>query len=185
MRYHENGKPHVVAFYVRGVRNGRYRETTEDGRYRRTCTFRQGKLFAQLTDYVDDVPTLAVNFDADGTSFSQRTRAEIRQTMAKLLAAPAPADIDPMDAERFAALKQLRAYRYLVGISFEGLTLDDKYNGMALAGAKLCEKIGHLDHTPKNPGLPEEDYKLGYAGTSQSIPRRPAHTTPFGRCLDG
>src|SRR5262249_21461524 len=36
------------------------------------------------------------------------------------------------------------------------------------AGTALLAKIGRLDHTPKNPGLPEDDFKLAYKGTSRS-----------------
>src|SRR5262249_50213938 len=36
------------------------------------------------------------------------------------------------------------------------------------AAVQLLAKIGHLDHTPKNPGLPEDEYKLAYKGTSHS-----------------
>jgi hypothetical protein len=67
------------------------------------------------------------------------------------------------------ALRRLKAYRYLVGVPYKAMTLDDKYNFFCEWGAKLCEAIGRLDHTPKNePGWPEDQYRDGYNGTSHS-----------------
>jgi hypothetical protein len=48
------------------------------------------------------------------------------------------------------------------------LALVDTFNRHADAGSKLCERIGRLDHTPENPGLPEDEYAFAYTGTSRS-----------------
>lgn len=66
-----------------------------------------------------------------------------------------------------AAVNLLNSYRCLVGLAFD-VELKDSYCETAQAGAELCNKIGKLDHTPKNPGLPEDVYKAGYEGTSKS-----------------
>ena len=98
-----------------------------------------------------------------GKPIHPRPLDEIKKTLSTILT---PDDKKADDNTK--ALRKLKAYRYLSGLAYEDLTLDDKYNQMCLAGAKLCEKIGKLEHTPKNPGLPEDEYKLGYKGTSQS-----------------
>lgn len=96
-----------------------------------------------------------------------RTAEEIKKKLAEITAVPAkePAGIE---GERAAALRRLKAYRYLAGVPYDDLTLDDDANTACQAGAKLCAKIGRLDHKPKNPGLPEDDYQLALKGTSRS-----------------
>jgi uncharacterized protein YkwD len=98
-----------------------------------------------------------------GKSIHPRSLDDIKKTLGTILAPD-----DKKADENTTALRKLKAYRYLSGLPYEDVTLDDKYNQMCVAGAKLCEKIGKLDHTPKNPGLPEDEYKLAYKGTSQS-----------------
>lgn len=66
-----------------------------------------------------------------------------------------------------ASINLLNTYRCIVGLDFD-VELKDSYCETAQAGAELCNKIGKLDHTPKNPGLPEDVYKAGYEGTSKS-----------------
>jgi hypothetical protein len=48
------------------------------------------------------------------------------------------------------------------------VTLDDDANAACEAGVKLCAKIGRIEHTPTNPGLPEDEFQLAYKGTSRS-----------------
>lgn len=86
----------------------------------------------------------------------------IYKTLQKILSDDKDAD------ENTRALQRLKAYRYLAEVPYEDLTLDPEYNKACQAGAKLCEMIGMLEHTPKNPGLPEEEFKLAYKGTSRS-----------------
>jgi hypothetical protein len=71
-------------------------------------------------------------------------------------------------AERDAALRRLKVYRYLAGVPYENLVLDDEFNKLARAGARLCEKLGRLDHKPENPGLSADEYQLGLKGTGGS-----------------
>jgi hypothetical protein len=93
----------------------------------------------------------------------KRSVEAIRTNIKKILAK------DDQDAdENTKALRRLQAYRYLAELPYEDLTLDDNYNKMCLAGVKLCEKIGKLDHRPMNPGLPDDEFKLAFKGTSQS-----------------
>jgi hypothetical protein len=84
------------------------------------------------------------------------------------LAPPVPKKADLQVLDRQAALRRLQAYRAVAGVPFEGMELDPDMAAKADAAARLCEKIGRLDHTPKNPGLPEDEYKVGYEGTSHS-----------------
>lgn len=103
--------------------------------------------------------------DTPRTSLANRTRDDIVKTLAQLAELPKDAGKDPLARERLAALRRLMAYRYLAGVPYQSLELDEGYNKLAQAAAVLCEKMGKLDHEPKkNPGLPEEDFKLGVQG---------------------
>jgi hypothetical protein len=93
----------------------------------------------------------------------RRSLETIKKTLAAILS-PADRNAD----EKIQALRRLKAYRYLAEVPYEDLTLDDEYNALCLAGAELCQKLGKLEHTPKNPGLPEEEFTIAYKGTSRS-----------------
>jgi Cysteine-rich secretory protein family len=104
---------------------------------------------------------------ADDAPAKPRTAEEIKKKLADITATP-PKEPAGLAGERAAALRRLKAYRYLAGVPYDDLTLDDDANTACQAGAALCAKIGHLDHKPKNPGLPEDEYELGVKGTSRS-----------------
>jgi hypothetical protein len=67
------------------------------------------------------------------------------------------------------ALARLKAYRYLAEVPYEDFTLDEGFNKICLAGVKLCEKLGKLEHRPEKPAdMSEEDFKVAFEGTSRS-----------------
>lgn len=96
-----------------------------------------------------------------------RTVEEIQRALAEINAAPAK-ELSGAAAERDAALRRLKSYRYLVGVPYANVVLDDELNRSAAAAARVCEKLGRLDHNPPNPGLPEEEYNLGRASARKS-----------------
>jgi hypothetical protein len=101
-----------------------------------------------------------------GDDPGQRSAGDVKKQLATITAAP-DKKTDAMTAEREAALRRLAAYRYLAGVPRD-VVLDDDYNAACQAAARLLVKIGRLEHTPKNPGLPEDEFKLAFKGTSQS-----------------
>src|SRR6202034_210957 len=76
----------------------------------------------------------------------QRTREDMKKKLAEI----DPPDQKPTDeaSERDAALRRLKAYRYICEVPYEKLTLDDEMNKLCQAGAQLCAKIGRIEHTP-------------------------------------
>lgn len=91
---------------------------------------------------------------------SKRSLGEIQKNLTEILA--------PAKNENEAALAKLKAYRYLAGIAYADLELDENYNKYAQAASKICDELGRLEHTPKNPGWPEEEFKIAYKGASSS-----------------
>lgn len=94
---------------------------------------------------------------------AKRSVAEIRKTLAGIMKGRTGRSVKGQQA---AALKQLKAYRYLAGVPYEHLKLDESLNDYAKAAAMLCRKLGRLEHNPsKNPGLPEAAFEKGRKGT--------------------
>lgn len=94
------------------------------------------------------------------TNTASRSKKEIQQTLKLILQGAAGA------SESAHATAVLNAYRYLCGLAWDVQT-DAGLEDVSLAGAKLCEAIGRLEHTPANPGWLEDDFQKGYRGTSQ------------------
>jgi cysteine-rich secretory family protein len=111
---------------------------------------------------------IAAKFDENHPSPGpSRTLEQVKKTIQEInRSGDRPAETNA--AERDAALRRLKVYRYLAGVPHENLVLDDEFCKLARAGARLCEKIGRLDHRPTNPGLPKEEFELGLQGTSSS-----------------
>jgi hypothetical protein len=97
-----------------------------------------------------------------GDKLHPRSLDDLKKTLTAIIAA------GNKTAEETQALQRLKAYRYLAEIPHEDLTLEEDYNKMCLEGAKLCQKLGTLEHRPTNPGLPEAEFQVAFKGTSRS-----------------
>jgi hypothetical protein len=105
--------------------------------------------------------------DEPPADLARRTAAELKKTLQEINSLPKE-KLDAVSAERQAALRLLKSYRYLVGVPYANVVLDDELNRYSQAAARLCQKIGRLDHHPKNPGLPEEEYQVALKGVVSS-----------------
>jgi len=163
--FNDKGKALLTATYRAGKLNGGYTELTDKGLKKLSAMYKDGELHGTRTEYEGGVPFFAVSFK-NGELEHQRSREDMKKKLV---------EIDPPDpkftdeaSERDAALRRLKAYRYICEVPYEKLTLDDEMNKVCLAGAQLCAKIGRIEHRPANPGLPEADYKTAFTGTSKS-----------------
>jgi len=161
--YHENGKLHINAAYKDGELSGLYVEETEQGLKKLTATYKEGKLNGPLTQYEKGKPALTAVYK-DGEPVLTRGLAEMKKKLAEIITSKVPG----ADPEAGAALNRLKVYRYLAEVPYENLELDAEMTRGTTAAAKICEKIGRLDHFPKNPGWPEEEYKLAATGAKSS-----------------
>jgi hypothetical protein len=87
------------------------------------------------------------------------------------------------NADAVAAVRRLNAYRFLCGLP-SNVTLDPDQTFYAEAAAKLLKAVGKLDHTPANPGVPEQEYKDGYNGTSHSNIFMASNSPPIAASVD-
>ena len=175
--YHPGGRPHVAADYDEGGRDGKYVEKDEKGRVVVEATYVKGRLHGAYEEFREGEPVTrqrwadGVPLDVDGVKPYPKSREEIRATIEEIFNSTDPLESAAGDPEawgRGECLRQLKIYRYLCDVPWRELQLDAEMNRLADAGAALCERIGRLDHTPENPGLPEDEYKTGYRGTSNS-----------------
>lgn len=96
-----------------------------------------------------------------------RTVEEVRAALKAIDAAPVAMSF-PANAEQAAAVRRLKAYRYLCGLAHEDLVIDEELSRLATAAADICDRLGTLTHDPPNPGLDEARYQDARRGAAHS-----------------
>lgn len=177
--FHANGEKAVSAKYRRGALDGEYVERNEDGEVRVQATYKGGLLHGTRSVESDDGLTSSqtwkegVLVQMDGFTPFPRSPEELDAGLRAIHAAPWNLDVAPdadpnLARERELGLRRLKAYRFLAGLRHADVVLVDELNELSQMAARLCHAIGRLDHTPDNPGWPEDEYRAGYEGTSHS-----------------
>jgi hypothetical protein len=166
--YYENGKPKLRCSYLKGELHGAYVSYYENGRPHKSITYREGKISGQYMVRDENGQTLSDSVYADGAVIYPKSKNMLKAQL-KMINSRKPSKNETKFTSRAHSdsVNLLNSYRAIVGIEFD-VKLKDDYCELAQAGAELCNTIGRLDHTPKNPGLKEEVYKKGYTGTSRS-----------------
>src|SRR4051794_29397197 len=95
-------------------KQGPYTEYTEKGQKKLTAAYKEGKLNGTLTQYEKGKPLWSQAFK-DGQPVYGKTLEQIKKKLAEIDPAPEGKPADPA-ADREAALRRLKAYRYLVGV---------------------------------------------------------------------
>jgi hypothetical protein len=144
-----------------GRKDGSFTEFDRDGKEKVKALYKMGELHGPLTRYEAGKIILTQNFQ-EGKPIYSRSPEEMKKKLQEIQAAPADGE------ERQAGLRRLKAYRYVCGVPYADLTLDEEFNKSAEAAARICQKIGRLDHRPPNPGLPEAEYKRALNGAAKS-----------------
>lgn len=179
---YESDKVRLRANYLNDEYHGKVHELHEDGTTIRNVAYRNGKRHGPAQEF-DGKTLVKDEFYSGDQLLIPRSQAQIAAQLALINKSPVvtdgevPADVsaeikrrvaDPAaHAEREAAARNLNGYRYLCGLPFD-VGLDRAHIAYAEAGSDLLKAIGRLDHTPANPGMPEQEYKAGYKGTSSS-----------------
>lgn len=140
-----------------GDRDGTFELRGDDGELTMTGTRREGKLDGLATYYEKGKPVRTLVFKA-GTLTFDRPLTEIRAALARF------AKEGKDETEK--ALARLKAFRYLTNVPFDDIVLDAEYVRCAVLGSKLNKELGRLEHFPKNPGWPEDEFKLAFRALS-------------------
>ena len=170
--YSESGIPRLSATYANGILHGPYTETDEKGLVLKDQVFWNGNILYPNSAHIVNATLQAI--------LAGRTSPVINPEDAQPPAAPAggssgvarPASrrLSPATAfndDAVAALRFLNACRFLASVPFD-VTIKLEYADLAAAAAEICQKMGHGEHHPANPGMPEDEYKYAVEGTSHS-----------------
>ncbi|MBK9385137.1 MAG: hypothetical protein IPN34_10020 [Planctomycetes bacterium] len=177
LEHDAKGQTLLSCAYKDGELHGDYSSWDPDSDEREKAHYTSGKLDGKRTirrgkeELSRQRWELGVLLDLDGIAPFPRTPEQIAQGLAAIAALPVPPAEPADDAlwpERIAALRRLQQYRFLCFVPHEEMALVPEWNRACDKGSELCKAIGHLDHTPPNPGWPEEEYRLGYEGTSHA-----------------
>jgi hypothetical protein len=174
----ESGKVRLKAEYREGKLHGGYVETDEKGNLLKEQVFWNGQLLypksgRQISEMVNKImgsfgvgasPSIRGNAPGDG----RRPGGASALWSTEDAVAQAAGATDPLrDPTNLYALARLNAYRYLCDVPHD-IKLTATQCDYARAAAQLCARLGHLEHYPTNPGLPEDQFKKAYYGTSHA-----------------
>ena len=181
--FFENGRNHIRAAYKADELTGKYSEYAEQGGIARSAIYGEGKLDGPYQEFTKGVLVKDQSF-LKGRLLVPKSAKLITATLGAISTMriqtvgeiPANANrkyqaalADPLlQKEREDALRTLMAYRYLCDVPFQDLVLDRSFIVCTEAGCDLLQRVGSLQHTPPNPGVAAEDYKLGFSGTKSS-----------------
>jgi hypothetical protein len=164
--YYISGKIKRQARFKVGKLEGLYTENNEDGEKRLTANYKGGKLHGTLTRYEKGRPVLTQRFK-DGVPVFAKSVAQIKQRLAEINTSDKEQQ-DPVATDREAALRRLKAYRYLTDVPYRNLVLNEEMNQGAQAACRICAKLGRMDHSPTNPGMPEAEFQRAFKGANSS-----------------
>ena len=191
-----NGKVKTSAFYRSGELEGKFVERAESGQLLHVANYHAGKLNGEKQDFTAGSLT-GWEFWIGGKMMIPKMPGLIAAEVAKINQAKIKwtGEFPPVDSETAsdlkepqvleqneAALRELMIYRYLADLPYADLTINRVQMAHAQAGAEIMSRINEMTHFPKNPGMPEADFKFAYEGTSHSnIHNR----TPKGESIPG
>ncbi len=172
--YHPNRRLKLTTAYREGKLHGAYHVRGLDGKtlvktsYKhglRDGTFRawDGKRLLTKQTWRKGVPT-----QVDGQLPYPRTETHIASELERLLKGDGDLDADPLKADRELALRYLKAYRCISGVTYDDIRINPGFELHAQAAAQICKTIGHITHFPKNPGWEEARFEFAARGTKSS-----------------
>ena len=180
--FYPTGKPKIQTAYRLDKLNGQFKRLDSKGRPELQATYRDGDLDGTRQEYADGrlvkeevwlngvllAPRLTAILAAELKEIQSLTIRTVGKPP-KVTAAVQQALQDPaLQAKREAGLRALMAYRCICGLPYRDMTLDWTYTAHNEAGSLLLTQIKQMTHTPENPGLPEEEYRFAFQGTSSS-----------------
>lgn len=181
--FHPNGKIKLKAEFRAGEFHGVFEEFGEDGAVRARTTCRDGRFHGPVQEYaagqlVKDefwidgelvIPRSAAVLGAELAAIQKMPVETVGEVPSSASAAVVAAVKDPAaHARREAALRALMSFRCICGLAYKDMKLDWTYIAHCEAGSQMLAKVGRLEHTPPNPGMPEAEYRFAFEGTSKS-----------------
>ncbi len=176
--FHANGRRAELTTWRGGVQHGAFEEHDAEHVRSKVGAYRDGVLHGDLK-ITDGRRTLTRQQWVDGElvvldgwrPFPVR-QAELRASLAQILAEPPDPRLDPADpqaATRAAALRRLQAYRFLCRVPHDGMNLVAEWNDLCDAAAEACRRNRGLSHSPPMPeGMDPARYEKARVGAGRS-----------------
>lgn len=189
VEHYESGRVKVKADYKAGQLHGPYADFFDSGKQRTKTAYNLGRLRGPYQEWDEKGRLVKEQAFWDDLLLYPRSTRQMKAALDAIAGQPVaakPADGSPAppslaDAKNVAELQRLNAYRYLAGVAHD-VKLSAELCAYAQAAADICARIGRLDHSPTNPGMPEDQYKKALHGTMHA-------NLHFGRgqrgCVDG
>ena len=164
--FYPNGNPKLSESYRNGKLDGSITEYDEKGSGVRAAQYANGVAITDRT-LVEGLMIYPRSIEIV-TAELEKIRKQKIETLKETTPVPAHEGANDSQEDRENAVRRLMEYRYLSYVPHTGIVLDPMYNAHDEAAAAILSKIGKLDHTPANPGWPDDRYKFAYKGTSSS-----------------
>ena len=199
--FYPNGKLKVQATYRLDKLHGTLKRYDAHGALKLQKSYRDGDLDGVQQEY-DGGHLVAEQYWLNGVLLAPRSPGILAEELKAIQSATIqtvgkPPKVTPqvqqalenprLQESREAALRVLMAYRCVCALPYRDMVLDWTYIAHDEAGSLLLTQIHQMTHTPANPGLPEDEYRFAFVGTSSSnlfsnpglAPRcTPSWTTP-------
>lgn len=172
--YHPNRRLDLVTGYRKGKLHGSYVVRDPKGRTVLKTTYKDGVIHGKLQAFEGRRVvstqrwTMGEPRDIDGVKPFPRTKSEIADEVARMLAGDGALSDVPLEADRELALRYLKAYRCIHGVPYEDLAVDARHQAYAQAAAEVCRDLGHITHYPENPGWETSRFDFAAVGTKSS-----------------
>jgi hypothetical protein len=184
--YAENGRQILSCTYRGGKLHGKYEARTPAGKRKLQTQYQEGQLHGRHIEFKEDGFTpLKDQIYVKGQLLYARSVQMIEAELRRILGSARASG--PVFTERpvtesgkheagkvsashlGAALARMKAYRYLAGVPYEDVTLNERYNDEAQHAAVLLSVLGSLSHSPSKPiGVSDGFYKKAKAGCGSS-----------------
>lgn len=180
--HHSNGKVKIKANYKDGLLVGKFVEHTEAGSVLRAAEYREDKLHGVCQEF-EGGTLIRDEYWIAGELIIPKSAAQIAATL-KVIETSAVRSVGEcppvngqwkaavadagLQAKREMALKHLQVYRYLCDVPWEDIVLDRAYVAHCEAACDIMNRVQELTHKPRNPGMPEDEYRFAFAGTNSS-----------------
>lgn len=180
--HHANGKIKLKANYKDGLLTGKFVEHGEAGPVVRQAEYRDDVLHGVCQEFAAG-RLLRDEFWVDGELLVPKSAAQIAATLRAIEKSAAktigdyPEGSKPwqgaladaaLQSGRESALRHLQAYRYLCDVPWDDIVLDRTYVAHCEAACDIMNRVQQLTHTPKNPGMPDDEYQFAFKGTNSS-----------------
>jgi len=190
VEYYESGVVKIKATYRNDLLNGSFSSYRPDKKLALRSTYRDGKLHGDYVEYGESGKIVRKAEYVDGQLHGPDRRMDGSKLLSEVLWERGEQVVEGTTPTRIKrgleaigratvngpgtdlmkdSLRRLMCYRFLCGVPYEGMELNQQMNLEAECAAKVCEGLGHLTHNPEsNPGLPEEVFELGKKGAARS-----------------